>query len=149
MPSGVYKRKPGWTNQTSFKKGQRSSPKTEFKKGENTRENHHNWSGGIYTTKQGYVMKLCPDHPSCSKTGYVQAHRYIMEKHIKRLLNTNEAVHHINGIKNDNRIENLKLMIKADHKRLHHSLPVIKKGQTNNTGRTHFKKGHIPWNKKI
>ena len=46
-------------------------------------------------------------------------HIVIMEKHIGRKLNKNEVVHHINGIKTDNRIENLRLMNVSEHARFH------------------------------
>lgn len=46
-------------------------------------------------------------------------HRYIMEKHIGKKLRTNQIVHHINGDIHDNRIENLQIMSRRDHARLH------------------------------
>jgi endogenous inhibitor of DNA gyrase (YacG/DUF329 family) len=47
------------------------------------------------------------------------AYRSIIEKHIGRRLNGNEIVHHINGNRLDNRIENLKIMSHSEHTRLH------------------------------
>lgn len=46
-------------------------------------------------------------------------HDVIMEEHIGRKLTKDECVHHINHIRNDNRIENLQLMTKSEHSRLH------------------------------
>jgi len=47
------------------------------------------------------------------------AHRVIMENHLGRKLRAEEIVHHINGDPKDNRIENLKLMTKSEHMKLH------------------------------
>lgn len=46
-------------------------------------------------------------------------HRYIMEQHIGRKLSRNEVVHHKNGDKRDNRIENLEIMSLSEHTKKH------------------------------
>lgn len=49
----------------------------------------------------------------------IKEHIKIIQEKIGRKLNTDEHVHHINEIRDDNRIENLKLMTKSEHSRLH------------------------------
>lgn len=84
-------------------KGKHTSPNTEFKKGDIP----HNYNGGITIKEGGYVMKKIKNHPSLGKFGYIKNSRLVIEKHIGRFLNRHEIVHHINKIKNDDRISNL------------------------------------------
>jgi hypothetical protein len=80
----------------------------------------NNWKGGRRLDTQGYVRLRCEDHPRASKHGhYVREHILIMEKHIGRYLDyPTEEVHHINGNKQDNRIENLQLLTISEHRSL-------------------------------
>lgn len=71
------------------------------------------------TRKDGYIAIYFPDHPKSNKDGYIMEHDLVMECFIGRWLNDNEVVHHINKKRNDNRIENLKLMTNSEHARLH------------------------------
>lgn len=58
----------------------------------------------------------------------VKQHRYIMEKHLGRKLSLNEDVHHIDGNKQNNSIENLEVITHSNHSILHNSKRVYKKG---------------------
>ncbi len=80
------------------------------------------WKGGKYQKsdshyqdKRGWIYLRKPDHPNCMSNGYVAEHRYVMSNHIGRPLTKFEHIHHLNGIKTDNRIENLELINGQTH----------------------------------
>ena len=77
------------------------------------------WKGGKKITPNGYVQILKKGYKGTDYNGYIFEHRYIMERQIDRYLNKNEVVHHVNGDKTDNRIENLKLMTNSEHTIFH------------------------------
>ena len=82
-------------------------------------DKHFNWNGGKHKTFEGYVMAYAPNHPEAQSGRYVLEHRLVVEKHLGRFLNKNEVVHHINEIKDDNRIENLQVLSPSQHTKLH------------------------------
>lgn len=71
------------------------------------------WKGGKMTDGGGYILiKLFTGDPYFSMANterYVLEHRLVMAKHLGRNLKRAEVVHHKNGIRDDNRIENLEL----------------------------------------
>ena len=83
--------------------------------------NNFHWHGGRCIA-HGYVLSYAPDHIHANHQGYVFEHRLAMEKHLGRLLTSDEVVHHINGIKHDNRLKNLRIMSKSEHSSEHSSI---------------------------
>jgi len=80
------------------------------------------WKGGRRKDNLGYIQIWKPKHPNANTIGYVYEHRLVMAEYLGRPLKPYELVHHINDIKDDNRIENLQLVNHKEHKRLHNSL---------------------------
>lgn len=81
------------------------------------------WKGGRYTETDRYAYVLVAPNK------YKAEHRVIMEAHLGRSLLPSEVVHHKNENKQDNRIENLEVMTRAEHGRHHkiqHSQGLIK-----------------------
>jgi hypothetical protein len=67
------------------------------------------WKGGRTTHHAGYVMVKTPGHPRARSRDYVFEHILVMEAHLQRYLVAGENVHHKNGVRDDNRLENLEL----------------------------------------
>lgn len=70
------------------------------------------WKGGRTYHKAGYRMVLDRRHPRASSSGYVFEHILVMEATLGRPLWPDENVHHRNGVRDDNRPENLELWVR-------------------------------------
>jgi len=93
----------------------------------NRRENHYKWKGGVLKNSKGYLLEYIPKddfyYPmtTCGKRkpnqggAYCLQHRLVMARHLKRCLSGTELVHHVNGNKADNKIENLRIVDRKDH----------------------------------
>ncbi len=94
-----------------------------------------NWNGGRFPNKKGYWVLNFNVLPQADQEmyagmaykksqrgrGYILEHRYLMARRVGRPLERNELVHHLNGIRSDNRLENLELLDMRLHSRGHGS----------------------------
>lgn len=77
------------------------------------------WNIKKIVSKGDYNYALVPEHPNATKNGYVLEHRIVMENYLGRLLDKNEVVHHKDGNKKNNNIDNLEIMSQKEHASLH------------------------------
>ncbi len=97
----VPKCKTGHYKHNQFKEGNKISP------------------GNGVSYSNGYVFIVSPNHPNKNANGYVRRSRLVVEEHIDRYLCRGEVIHHINGVKTDDRFENLEITNNSEHMRMH------------------------------
>ena len=74
---------------------------------------------GWYLNSWGYIMIHLPMHPNSTCDGFVREHRVVMEEYLCRTLKREEHIHHKNGMKTDNRLDNLVLTSNKEHYKYH------------------------------
>ena len=83
------------------------------------------WNGGRCRITEGYISLWLPTNSfflqMADKNRRVLEHRLVMAKHLGRCLHRWEIIHHKNGVKDDNRIENLELSTRSGHSASHNS----------------------------
>jgi hypothetical protein len=77
-----------------------------------------NWNKRKTKKISGYRVIYVPEHPKSFK-GWYYEHRLVVELNENRILKDWETVHHINGDKLDNRIENLFPCKEEEHRHAH------------------------------
>lgn len=116
--------------------------KSEYMKGKNNHQyglignKNASFKGDTLITNLGYIVEYCPGHPyphdRHNQTTRVLQHRLVVERNFekyseeffeiidgKRVLKPIYDVHHINEITTDNRVENLKVLLRSEHTALH------------------------------
>lgn len=87
-----------------------------------TGKRNPNWRGGRSRASNGYVLlRVGIGHHLADVRGYAYEHRVVAEVKIGRRLLPGEEVHHVNGIKDDNRAENIEIVTKPEHALEHRS----------------------------
>lgn len=95
-------------------------------KGKTSGNKNGRWCGDKRLNYHGYVLIRKPSHPLSDCNGWVREHRLVMEEHLGRLLQRHENIHHINGNKADNRLDNLVVCSNSEHRRIFHKDDAMK-----------------------
>lgn len=77
------------------------------------------WNIRGVVNRGDYLNAIIPEHPNATVHGYVLLHRAVMEISIGRILTDEEVVHHIDHNPFNNAIDNLQLITRVEHSRLH------------------------------
>lgn len=103
--------------------GRKHTEETKQKIRENRKapkkENHPSWKGGRRVSANGYIEVHMPEHHRARGNDYVFEHIVVVEMKLGRQLEPGETVHHVDGNKQNNNPENLEVLTRSEHSRLH------------------------------
>jgi len=125
------------TKQTKKLIGKKSKAKFTKEYKEKIREKHR---GKKKRAINGYILIKDYQHPNRNAQNDVLEHIKIMSSYIGRPIKKGEVIHHINMVRNDNRIENLYLSTRGKHMKIHGTLNTLVKDLLKNNI-IHFKNG--------
>ena len=97
-------------------------------------EEHYNWQGGSRLRENGYRFLHRRGHPLADAKGYVREHRLVAQEALGRPLPPKAVLHHVNGVRDDNRGANLVLCENAGYHQLLHKRT-----------RALSESGHVDW----
>ena len=111
-------------------------------------ENHPLWKAARTKNAAGYIVV------TAKKNKLEYEHRLVMEEYLGRKLEPNEHIHHINGIKYDNRISNLSVTDKMEHSKTtfkgrKHTKEAREKVRQSQLGEGNSMYGKPAWNRKV
>lgn len=110
---------------TQFKKGKHASKNTEYKIGGENNLRYR--SENRWQIPGGYIVLRANGYKPGDKCENIFEHRFVIENHIGRNLTCKEIVHHVNKIRNDNRLENLMVFSSnSAHHRFHNDETNVK-----------------------
>jgi hypothetical protein len=89
--------------------------KHEWQKGKFVGADSPSWKGGRIVSKEGYIEIHLSTHHRAKQNGFVFEHILVAEKKYGREIMRGEHIHHLNGIKDDNRPENLVVLTNSKH----------------------------------
>jgi hypothetical protein len=86
-------------------------------------KNSCHWKGGKIKNDQGYILIYMLKHPFCECKGYVRRSRLVVEEHLGRYLKPKNVIHHINGIRDDDRLKNFIVFVNNSVHKCFHGNP--------------------------
>lgn len=112
-----------------YKKGHKHSEETRKKISKALKKNSYlkgkkgsqspKWKGGEMIF-QGYILIYAPNHEGSNKKGYIKRANLVWYEKTNEIIKLPYFLHHINGIKTDDKFENLEKVNRSEHMKIEH-----------------------------